>query len=164
MPNYEDDDDYGYDDGDIQASSSLAEVRKALRKQQRQNKELTEALEGFRKEARKATVTSALQERGLSPKIAAFVPSDVEADGIASWLDEFGDVFAPAGASSQTSPGDQSGPDPAVVEAQRFNEVASQGKPPSGDEAQLAALISGAKSPEELNQILFGNPNGPAIT
>lgn len=161
MPMYDDDDDYGDDDvpGD-----TLTEVRKALRKAQRQNKELSEQLATFQGEARKRTVVEALQERGLSPKIAAFVPSDVEGDGIASWLDEFGDVFSPAGGSSQASPSDGQPLDPAVLEAQRFADTAAQGKAPSGDEAQLAALIAGAKTPADLNQILFGNTNGPVVS
>jgi hypothetical protein len=46
---------------------------------------------------------------------------------------------------------------------QQFNDVVNAGQAPVGDESQLMALIAAAKTPEELNRILFQNSGGPPV-
>jgi hypothetical protein len=46
---------------------------------------------------------------------------------------------------------------------QQFNDVVNAGQAPVGDESQILAMIAAAKTPEELNRILFQNAGGPPV-
>jgi hypothetical protein len=146
-----------FDEEDENGNEELtfADLRKAYNKQVKENKALTTELSSFRKDVRKTALTSAIEAAGLNPKIAAFVPSDIDTNGIVEWLSEFGDVFAPTGASGiadQATTEQVPPPDGAQV----FNQVANGGTPPNGDDGQLLARIQGAKTKEELDAIIFG--------
>lgn len=146
-----------FEDDYSNGSNALSEARKAAKENARRVKELEAELAQFRTETRKRTLAESIQARGLNPKIAAFVPADVKPDDVGAWLDEYADLFAPSGASQSA---EQSGsePEPATAPegAAAFARVASTGTPPNGDEGQLAALIKGAKTKEELDKIIFG--------
>ncbi|MEW2080152.1 hypothetical protein AB0941_43005, partial [Streptomyces sp. NPDC013433] len=73
-------------------------------------KELQEQLGSFQKDARDRSVKSVLEARGVSPKVAAFIPADKSsAEDITAWLEEFGDVFGAT--ASQNTATDDDGPD-----------------------------------------------------
>jgi len=146
MSQFDDDDDY---DNEPQDFNSL---RRAKRKDEKRIKELESELSSFRSEKRKSALAGAIEAAGLNPKIAAFVPETIDTGSIAEWIAEYGDVFTPASAAP---PVPQPDPDDLIPDgAQQFNEVASAGTPPLGDDGQIRALIEGAKTPEELNRIL----------
>ena len=157
---------FEYDDDDVdefpEDGNAIRQVRKALREAEKREKALTQELDALRGQARLSTVRQALTERGLNPKIAAFVPENLtDPDAVADWLEEYGDVFgAPAKQEANADATGEQAPPPG---AQRFNETTSGGRPPTGDESQLLALIKGAANPQELSQILHGNPNGPSF-
>jgi hypothetical protein len=165
MPQYVDD---SYDDddyiGDPNESSVLREVRKALRAAEKRNKELEAEVGQFRTQTRQQSLQQSLEARGLNPKIAAFVPDSLTSgEEISKWLDEYGDVFGPPQQREQDA--SQSQADGAVPPGyEQVQQTVASGAAPTGDESQLAALIAGAKTPKELNQILFGNPNGPQLS
>jgi hypothetical protein len=151
-----------YDDG------AIAQVRKAHKAAQRRIKELEQELTGFRVESRKRSVQEVLTSRGYNPKIADLIPQDLTNEAeITSWLDDRSDVFQPTVAVNDGSPDDgQMGnqPDIQVPQGyQQFNEVVNAGQAPIGDESQIMAMIAAAKTPEELNRILFQNAGGPPV-
>ena len=157
------------DDLDTRDTKQFRELRKADRAKAARIKELEDRLTSMSKQVRDRAVKDVLSSRGLNPKIAAFIPSDIETseDAIAKWVDEYGDVFGAAapvqqeaeqGVPGVTTPAQL---DPNIRTMSQNAQVASQGQPFSGDGAQLESLIASATTPEELNQILFGNPNGP---
>ena len=157
---YDDFDDDEYMDGD-----AIQQVRKAHKAATKRIKELEAELTSLRTTARKSSVESVLTSKGFNPKIADLIPDTlVSADEITSWLDERSDVFQPTNAGSDMTPMEQMGnqeqmqPPPG---ARQFNEVVNFGQPPSGDESQILAMIQNAKTPEDLNRILFNNPHGP---
>ena len=142
-------DDYGT------GSNALAEARKAAKENARRAKELEAELQKFRSEFRKRELAETITARGLNPKIANLVPANIEPGEIGAWLDENADVFGVSSPQSADQPDSQ----PAVVApdgADTFASVANTGTPPVGDEGQLLALIKGAKTPEELNKLIFG--------
>jgi hypothetical protein len=51
--------------------------------------------------------------------------------------------------------------DPTLKALGRISSVQQSGEPYSGDPDQLASLIANARTPEELNEILFGTTDGP---
>lgn len=149
MSQFDDDDDFDGEDGSINS------IRKALRAAEKRNKQLESELSSFRTESRKRALQGAIEAKGLNPKIAAFVPSDLSADDVATWLDEYGDVFAPA---NSAPPADEPQAPPIPEGADVFSEVASTGAAPTGDEGQLLARITGAKTKAELDTLIFGTP------
>jgi uncharacterized alpha-E superfamily protein len=64
---YDDDDDY-----DIEEESGPASLRKALKKAEREAKQLRDELTSLRSESRTRTVKDVLETKGVNPKIAAF--------------------------------------------------------------------------------------------
>ena len=156
-----------FDDDDYMDNNAIAEVRKAHKAATRKIKELEAELAGFRTESRKRSVESVLTSRGFNPRIADLIPEGLTStDEITAWLDERADVFQPVttgSGSDEAFDGQMQSP---VMQAppglQQFNEVVNAGQAVSGDESQIMAMIAAAKTPEELNKILFGNSNGPA--
>ena len=151
-----------YDDG------AITQVRKAHKAAQRRIKELEQELTGYRVESRKRSVQEVLTSRGFNPKIADLIPEDLRSEAeITSWLDERSDVFQPTAAVNSDSPSEeQMGGQPDIQVPpgyQQFNEVVNAGQAPIGDESQIMAMIAAAKTPEELNRIIFNNAAGPAV-
>lgn len=155
------------DDFDEYDDNAIAQVRKAHKAANRRVKELEAELAGFRSESRKRSVQDVLTSRGYNPKIADLIPEGLTGtDEIASWLEERADVFQPTpmvGSDGQGSDGQGNGQVQAPPGMQQFNEVVQAGQAPTGDESQLLALMQAAKTPEDLNKIIFGNALGPAL-
>ena len=151
----EDDDDNG--EIDFDGNGSINQIRKALRQAEKHNKKLEDELSSFRTDNRKRALQDALRERNLNPKIAAFVPSEILPDAVGGWLDDNADVFGrSADMQSENVPTPEDSGFPEPEGAATFNEMASRGKPPTGDAGDLAQLIAGAKSKEDLDKIIFG--------
>ena len=76
-------------------SDLVRTLRAALRAKGEEVTRERRRAETAEKQSRSSTLADILREKGVSPKVAAFVPADVEptADAIGAWLEEFGDVF-----------------------------------------------------------------------
>jgi hypothetical protein len=151
-----------YDDG------AMTQVRRAHKAAVKRLKELEGELQGYRTESRKRTVADVLASRGFNTKIADLIPGDITNEAeIVSWLDERADVFQPVVAvDSEGSSSEQMEGQPDVMVPpgyQQFNEVVNAGQAPVGDESQILAMIAAAKTPEDLNRILFQNAGGPPV-
>jgi len=73
----------------------VKKLRKALKVEQRKNKELETSFSEITKAQKERILKDVLSSKGVSPKIAQFIPADIEAseDAISAWLDSNGDVF-----------------------------------------------------------------------
>jgi len=91
---YEDDDIFDIED-DYDSDNGVKNLRKAERAKTKRIKELEGELESLRKFQRDSVVSSVLTSKGVNPKIAAFIPSDIDSDSeaITAWLEDYGDVF-----------------------------------------------------------------------
>lgn len=161
---YDDDDDYR-DAGD---SSVVKELRKANRAQAKQLTELRERLEAANKSIRTRSVKDVLAAKGLPEKIAVFIPeSATTSEDVEAWVAKYGDVFGVQAKDDeqQAPPGqqDQQPFDPQAAALARISGVQATGQPFSNDPDQLEALIKNAQDPEALNQILYGNKQGPPV-
>lgn len=157
-----DDDDTDFEDAQSGGSNALKELRKANRAKEKQLRELQEQYQQMRQQLRERSVKDVLEARGLNPKIAKFVPETVtDPEQVAAWVEEYADVF---GASQQQAP-QQEAPAPVTppdaAALNRISATQTTGQPFSNDPDQLAGRILNAQTPEELNQILFGNTAGP---
>lgn len=72
-----------------------AGLRKALKKQALELKELREALAGTVQRERKANVNEALATRGLDPRVAKFYPTDgaTDEESVDKWVEENRELF-----------------------------------------------------------------------
>lgn len=153
-----------YDDDDTFESENdnpIRDLRKQNRTKDRQIKELQEQLAVLQKTQRERSVADVLTSKGLNPKIARFVPNEITSEEeVAQWIEEFADVFGGASSAQAEQPANTDvSPDARAM--QEISQVQSQGEPFSNDPNQLTALIAGARTPEELNKVLFGNAVGP---
>lgn len=136
----------GYDDDDLESEDSnpLRALRKENRAKEKQIKELQEQLSSLSKAQRERSLADVLTARGLNDKIAKFIPETITSEeDVASWLEEFGDVF---GATSTKEAGAESEQDETLAALQKIATTQATGQAPSGDEAQVAALIAGART------------------
>lgn len=128
-----DDDDFDLEEETQPRSSDdvLRKVRRAERAKDKQLKELQAELESLRRFQREATISQVLAEKGVNPKVAKFIPSDIEmsSDSISNWLSDNGDLFGVA------APVQQSAVD--------MNDMAAL--------RQIDAVTSGAISPDDVN-------------
>ena len=153
----EDDDDFDTEDVVQQQQEVPANLRKALKRAEKEKKELSEQLAQIQSDLRSRSVKEVLASKGVPEKVAKFIPGDISTpEAVDAWLTENADVFGfqPAG----TEPAPTSEETKANVAAyQRINAASQNANTPSRDQ-DLAAKIAGAKTVEELNA-LTGSPS-----
>ncbi len=144
--NYYDDD----EDNDT-TTDVVSQLRKVNRTLEKRAKELEQELAGLKTQTRQRTVKDVLQAKGLNPKIAAFIPQDIDTseEAINNWVNEYGDVF---GIQTQTEekPAEKS---PEIQAQARINNMVATGTSPDIDEDAFAKIAS-AKSKEDLDILL----------
>lgn len=149
-----DDDDFDLDD-DVEETPRrgkeedvLKKVRRSERAKDKQLKEALAELESLRKVQRESLVSKVLSERGVNPKVAAFIPQDIELNGesINSWLEQYGEVF---GVAAQESSNAQAVDVNDVIALQQMNAATSGAFVPEGT-LDIVSAINNAQSEEEI--------------
>jgi hypothetical protein len=146
---YEDDDDFLEEEDQ---TGGLQNLRKADRAKSKRIKELEAELDGLRSFQRQSVVSSVLNERGVNPKIATFIPSDVANDpeSIGKWLDEYGEVFGVQPQVQQP-----------IVDQENLSMLreidAVTGSALSPDDVNdMFSRLNNAQSAEELMEMIYG--------
>ena len=151
---YDDDDIFGDDDSNegYDSDSGLKNLRKADRAKAKRIKELESELESLRKFQRETTVSSVLSQKGVNPKIAAFIPADIatDADAIDGWLNENAELFG----YTKEEPVQNTNVSPEDVQAFRRIEQVSNSAVSPDDVNDLASRINNAQSAEEIIALL----------
>ncbi len=143
---------YEYDDEDDDTTTDVvSQLRKVNRSLEKRAKELEQELNGLKTQTRQRTVKDVLQAKGLNPKIAAFIPQDIDTseEALNNWLIEYGDVFG-IQAPTEEKPAQKS---PEVLAQARINNMVATGTAPDIDEDAFAKIAS-AKSKEDLDALL----------
>lgn len=150
MANQYDDDDFD----DEVVDNGPANLRKALKRAEKERNALQEQLAAVKSNLRQRSVKDVLETKGVNPKIATFIPSDLEApEQIAAWLDEHSDVFGYAAPQSETA--ETSENDAAI---QRIESSTNSAVTP-GRDADLFNKIASASTKEELAQLMGHSTN-----
>lgn len=91
----EDDTETSYESQFNNETDLVKKLRKALKAEQRRNKELEDNYSSLSKSQKERILKDTLVSRGVNPKIASLIPSDIEAseDAIGAWLDSNADLF-----------------------------------------------------------------------
>jgi hypothetical protein len=128
-----DDDEFDFEEETQPRSSDdvLKKVRRAERAKDKQVKELQAELESLRRFQREATISQVLAEKGVNPKVAKFIPADIEmsSDSISNWLTDNGELFGVAAPVQQSA-----------EQSENFAAL-----------RQIDAVTSGAISPDDVN-------------
>jgi len=146
---YEDDDDF-FEEED--QTSGLQNLRKADRAKSKRIKELETELESLRNFQRQSVVSSVLNERGVNPKVATFIPSDIANDpeSISKWLDENGEIF---GVQPQAQ---QPMIDQENLSALRQIDAVTNSALSPDDVNDMFSRLNNAQSAEELMEMIYG--------
>ena len=102
--NWEDEEDFDLDNNSKPNDSDLLkQLRKELKNKTKALSELETQVNGFRQSQREATIKSVLESKGVSPKIAKFIPADIETspEVISGWIEDNADVFGLAVENAQ---------------------------------------------------------------
>jgi hypothetical protein len=152
---YDEDDDFDVTE-EVQDANGPANLRKALKRAEKEKKELADQLSAIQSDLRSRSVKDVLAQKGVPDKVAKFIPGDVSTpEQIDAWLEENSDVFgfSKTAESAQADEEQQAN----VASYQRINAATANANTPSRDQ-DIAAKLAGAKSIEELNA-LTGNPS-----
>ena len=146
--NYDDDD----FDEDFEPQDVVKQLRRVNKTLEKRLKELEVEATTLKNQTRQRTVKDVLTAKGINPKVAAFIPQDIEIteEAVTAWLDEHGDVF---GVKTQEAPEGAKAQDPTLQAQKRINDVVSTGTPPGVDEDTMSKILN-AKSAADLNTIL----------
>ena len=148
MSNYDyDDDDFDSDSGDL-----VKQLRKANKQKEKELADLKAQFESISKANRERAIKDALASRGVNPKIASFIPQDIDPteESVSKWLTDYADVF---GVETQAAPATPN-IDPAQAAAyQRMTNTVESGNTPEL-EADIMRRLMNAGSKEELDDII----------
>jgi hypothetical protein len=129
----------------------VKKLRKALKVEQRKNKELETSYSEITKTQKERILKDVLASKGVSPKIAQFIPTDIEAseDAISAWLDNNGDVFGYTPSEKQKVNQED------ISSMKKMDAVLTGAETPiSSDDIQNR--IANAQSEDEIISILSG--------
>ena len=129
----------------------VKKLRKALKAEQRRNKELETSYGELTKAQKERILKDVLASKGVNQKIAQFIPSDIEAseDAISTWLDNNGDVFG-------YTPSEKPAVNQDDINSLRKMDAVLAGAETSASSDDLMNRIAGANSEEEILSILSG--------
>ena len=149
---WEDEDDEDTPTGGFESDTDLVKkLRKALKAEQRKNKDLETSYGELTKSQKERILKDVLTSKGVNQKIAQFIPSDIEAseDAITAWLENNGDVFG-------YTPSEKAAVNQDDINSLRKMDAVLTGAETSASSDDLMNRIAGASSEEEILSILSG--------
>ena len=144
---YEDDDDFTEDS----SNDLVKQLRKASKQKDKELNELRSQFESLSKGQRDRTIKDALASRGINPKIASFIPQDIDPteESVSKWLEDYADVFGIETSQTQTP-----NVNPADAAAyKRMTNSADSGTSPEHNGDIMQKLMN-ANSKEELDDVI----------
>ena len=160
MAQYEDD----YDENSMSGSELIKHLRKQIKDLSSALDERDSELDELYEVVRFNDVSAALEESGVNPALAKYVPDDVEdMDDLYEWLDENADLFGieaiegDDGSNVDYAEGESDVEyDPEIIQAaEQMARLTDGGIDPSIG-ASVEDMINSAQSPDELQAILRG--------
>jgi hypothetical protein len=129
----------------------VRKLRKDLKQAQKRNKELEGSLGELSKSQRERIIKDAFASKGVNPKIASFIPQDIDAseEAIVAWLDDYADVFGIKTEEKQAVSQQD------IASMQRMNNALTGAEAPAASD-DLANRIANASSEDEILSILSG--------
>jgi len=140
------------DDSSDFGTDLVKKLRKQVDLLSKELKERDQVIEEFQTYSHEASVGEILESFGLNPRIAQFIPSDIEADedAVSEWLTEYGDAFGITAVEES-----EAGYEP-DADAQAFEQISDfeNGDIDPSIGQDISSLIANASSAEELTNFL----------
>jgi hypothetical protein len=146
---YEDDDDFDTNDS---SNDLVKQLRKASKQKDKELNELRSQFESLSKGQRERSIKDALASRGINPKIASFIPQDIDPteESVSKWLEDYADVFGIESGQTQATP--NVNPNDAAAYKRMTNSADSGASPEhNGD---IMQKLMNANSKEELDEVI----------
>lgn len=140
-----------YED-DIPAETDLLKQLRRLEKEQSKKiKELEQQLGSYRVAERESTVQYVLESMGVNPKIAKFIPQDIDVnlETVENWVKDNADVFGIE--IQQEKPVEN----PSLATLRQIDTITAAGQAPIGVD-DMMLRIDQAQSAEEITAMIFG--------
>jgi len=153
-----------YDENSMSGSELIKHLRKQIKDLSSALDERDSELDELYEVVRFNDVSAALEESGVNPALAKYVPDDVEdMDDLYEWLDENADLFGieaiegDDGSNVDSAEGESDVEyDPEIIQAaEQMARLTDGGIDPSIG-ASVEDMINSAQSPDELQAILRG--------
>lgn len=130
----------------------VKKLRKDLKVAQRKNKELESTLGELTKSQRERVLKDVFASRGVNPKVAAFVPNDLDAseEAISQWIENNADVFG-----IQTQPKKEVDSRD-VASLRQMDNVTSGALSPDKAE-DVSFKIQNAQSADDILNLIYGS-------
>jgi len=143
--------DYEDDTDEYDGTDLVKKLRKQVSQLSKELKERDQAIAEFQTYNHESSVGEILASFGLNPKIAQFIPSEIEADedAVSEWLNEYGEAFGITAVDETESY--QEDPDAQAYEQMSDFEEGSFDPNVGRD---IASMIANATSPDELTSFL----------
>jgi hypothetical protein len=153
--NYWDDEE---EDDDITVASFdsdtdlVKKLRRDLKVAQKKNKELESSLGELTKSQRERVLKDVFASRGVNPKVAAFVPNDLDAseEAISQWIENNADVFG-----LQVQPKKEVNSKD-VANLRQMDEVTTGALSPDKAE-DMSIRIQSAQSADDILNLIYGS-------
>ena len=148
-----------YDEESMSGSDLIKHLRKQIKDLSSTLDERDDQLDELYAEVRFNDLAAALDESGVSPALAQYVPDEVEdMDDLYDWLDDNAEIFGIEAVDDEDLDyeEEQSLIDPAVVRAAEDMARLTDGGIDPTVGTSVEDLINSAQSPEELQAILRG--------
>ena len=139
------------DEDDYSGTDLVKKLRKQVDQLSKHLKERDNMIEEFQTYSHESEIGEILEAFGLNPRIATFIPSDIDADpdAVAEWLEEYGDAFGISAVDESESYEE----DPDAQAYEQMSDFEDGGVDPTVGR-DIASLIANASSPEELTNFL----------
>ena len=157
MANQYDEDDFDEIE-DTQDTNGPANLRKALKRAEKEKKDLPEQLAAIQSDLRSRSVKDVLASKGVPDKVAKFIPSDVSTpEQVDAWLSENADVFGFAKPAESAEADDETKAN--VNSYQRINATTQNATTPTRDADLASKLNSNSLTKADLDA-MTGNITG----
>ena len=144
------------DDSELSGTDLVKKLRKQINAMNKALKEKDELLTDYQEVAYQNSVAETLTGWGLNPRIAAFVPDDIEdEDELAAWLEEYGDAFN-IGSIQEAAPDSGNAIDDDALHASELMADLEDGSFDPEVGLDMQHRMEQAQSPEELLSMLRG--------
>ena len=140
-----------YED-DIPAETDLLKQLRRLEKEQSKKiKELEQQLGSYKVAERESTVQYVLESMGVNPKIAKFIPQDIDVnlETVENWVRDNADVFGVQ--IQQEKPVEN----PSLATLRQIDTITAAGEAPIGVD-DMMLRIDQAQTAEEITAMIFG--------
>ena len=144
---WEDDEDQELDNDSQEPNDLVKKLRKVDRAKEKRIKELESELGQLRSEQRESTIKSVLESKGVSPKIAKFIPSDLEStpEAVDNWIKENADIFG------LVAKQEDNGPDLATL--RQIDAATANAQSPAGFDDTMLRIDQASSAEEIINMI-----------